>query len=202
VHAACWAHVRRKFFDAVKLNPGDHMAAQMVACIDELFAVEAEPRNAGMDHATRHALRQERSRPILDLLRNKIEAAKASVLPSGALGKAVNYTLSLWRKLGRFLEYPEIELSNNVAENSMRPVVVGRKNWTTLAARGWSQSRCPPFGGRKLSPDGYPVARISCVRAPRPGKHVDSAHSLLHASRVGSIAILNGTRLGQQNRTA
>lgn len=129
VHAACWAHARRKFFDAVKLNPDDHVAAQMVARIDELFAVDAEARNAGMDHAGRDALRQERSRPVLELLRSEMEAAKASVLPSSALGKALNYTLSLWRKLLRFLEYPEIELSNNMAENSMRPVVLGRKNW-------------------------------------------------------------------------
>ena len=129
VHAACWAHARRKFFDAMKLNPDDRVAAQMVARIDELFAIDAEARNAGMDHAARHALRQERSRPVLDRLRSEIEAVKSSVLPSSALGKAFSYTLSLWRKLVRFLEYPEIELSNNLAENSMRPVVVGRKNW-------------------------------------------------------------------------
>jgi transposase len=129
VHAACWAHARRKFVDAVKLNPEDRIAAQMVARIDDLFAVDAEARNAAMDHATRHALRQERSRPLLDRFRSEIEAAKSSALPSSALGKAFSYTLSLWRKLVRFVEYPEIELSNNLAENSMRPVVVGRKNW-------------------------------------------------------------------------
>ena len=51
------------------------------------------------------------------------------MLPASALGKAVSYTLSLWEKLTRFLEHPELELSNNWAENSMRPVVLGRKNW-------------------------------------------------------------------------
>ena len=51
------------------------------------------------------------------------------MLPASALGKAVNYTLSLWHKLILFLEHPVLELSNNIAENSMRPVVVGRKNW-------------------------------------------------------------------------
>jgi transposase len=129
VHAACWAHARRKFFDAAKLNPDDRVAAQMVARIDELFAIDAEARDMGMDHAARHALRQERSRPLVHLLRSEIEAFKSSVLPSSALGKGFSYTLSLWHKLVRFLEYPEIELSNNLAENSMRPVVVGRKNW-------------------------------------------------------------------------
>ena len=76
-----------------------------------------------------HALRQERSQPVLDRLRSEIEAANSSALPASAPGKAFSYTLSLWRKLVRFLEYPEIELSNNLAENSMRPVVIGRKNW-------------------------------------------------------------------------
>ena len=123
------AHARRKFFDAVKLNPDDRIAAQTIARVDELFAIDAQARNTGMDHAARNALRQERSRRVLDLLRSEIEAVKPSVLPSSALGKALSYTLSLWRKLVRFLEYPEIELSNNLAENSMRTVVVGRKNW-------------------------------------------------------------------------
>ena len=129
VHAACWAHARRKFFDAVKLSPEDRTAARFVVRIDELFAVDAEARSAGLDPAARHELRQERSRPVLELLRAELESAKVKALPSSALGKAVSYTLSLWRKLTRFLEHPVIELSTNVAENSMRPVVLGRKNW-------------------------------------------------------------------------
>jgi len=129
VHAACWAHSRRKVFDAVKLSPEDRMAAQLVARIDELFAVDAEARDAGMDHAARHVLRGEKSRPLLEAMKKEMEAAKVAVLPAGALGKAVNYTLALLDKLTKFLEHPELELSNNTAENSMRPVVVGRKNW-------------------------------------------------------------------------
>jgi transposase len=129
VHAACWAHARRKLFDAVKLSPEDRVAAQLVARIDELFAVDAEARDEGMDHAARHVLRGEKSRPLLDAMKQEMEAAKVAVLPASALGKAVNYTLSLWDKLTKFLEHPELELSNNSAENSMRPVVVGRKNW-------------------------------------------------------------------------
>jgi transposase len=129
VHAACWAHARRKVFDAVKLSPEDRLAAQLVARIDELFAVDAEARHAGMDHGARHALRSERSGPLLEVMKKEMEAAQAAVLPASALGKAVSYTLSLWGKLTRFLEHPELELSNNLAENSMRPVVLGRKNW-------------------------------------------------------------------------
>jgi transposase len=129
VHAACWAHARRKFFDAVKLSPGDLVARQLVERIDDLFAIDAEARDTGMDHAERHVLRGERSRPLIEIIRIKMTAAQLTVLPSGALGKAVAYALSLWHKLTRFLEHPELELSTNVAENSMRPVALGRKNW-------------------------------------------------------------------------
>jgi transposase len=129
VHAACWAHSRRKLFEALKLSPEDKTAARLIARIDELFAIDAEARRAGMDETARHALRQQRSRPLLDVIREELEAARKSALPSSALGKAVNYTLSLWRKLTRFLDHPEVELSSNLAENSMRPVALGRKNW-------------------------------------------------------------------------
>ena len=129
VHAACWAHARRKIYDALKLSPDDRTARQLVERIDELFAVDAEARNAGMDHAARHVLREERSGPVLDLLKKEMEAAQVAALPASALGKGIAYTLSLWHKLTRFREHPELELSTNLAENSMRPVVLGRKNW-------------------------------------------------------------------------
>jgi transposase len=129
VHAACWAHVRRKVFDALKLSPEDRVAAQLVARINELFAIDAGAREAGMSHEQRHVLRGERSRPLLGVMKKEMEAARAAVLPASALGKAVNYALSLWHKLILFLDYPVLELSTNIAENSMRPVVVGRKNW-------------------------------------------------------------------------
>jgi transposase len=129
VHAACWAHARRKVFDALKLNPDNRVARQLVKRIDTLFLIDAEARNAGMDHTARHALRQERSRPLLDIIKEEMQTAQVAALPSSALGKAVSYTLSLWHKLTRFLEHPEVELSNNLAENSMRGVALGRKNW-------------------------------------------------------------------------
>jgi transposase len=134
VRAACWAHLRRKVFDAVKLNPEDRAATQLVARIDELFAIDAEARRTGRNHDARHVLRQERARPLLEPLRAQMEAVRKSVLPASALGKAVSYGLSLWPRLTRFLEYPELELSNNLAENSMRPVVLGRKNWIHIGS--------------------------------------------------------------------
>jgi transposase len=135
VHACCWAHARRKVFDALKLNPDDRLATQLISQMDGLFAIDVEAREAGLDHAGRHVLRQERSRPLLEILKKDMLSAQAAVLPASAIGKAISYALSLWDKLTRFLEYPQVELSNNLAENSMRPVALGRKNWIHVGSQ-------------------------------------------------------------------
>ena len=135
VHAGCWSHSRRKFFEAAQLHPGDVVATRIVARIDELFRIDALACEQNFDHAARHALRLERSKPLLEVIRTEVQAARDTSLPSSALGKAANYTLSLWRKLTRFLECPELELSNNLAENSMRPVALGRKNWIHVGSQ-------------------------------------------------------------------
>jgi transposase len=135
VHAGCWSHARRKFFDAVKLNPQDAVAVRLVKRIDELFGIDALAREEKLDHAARHVLRLERSQPLVAILQSEVEAAGNSCLPSSALGKAASYTLSQWGKLTRFLEHAELELSNNLAENSMRPVALGRKNWIHVGSQ-------------------------------------------------------------------
>jgi hypothetical protein len=134
VHAACWSHARRQFFEAVQLNPRDPVATPIVARMDKLFAVDAEARREALSVTARHVRRQETANLLLDDIRSKIEAAQSVALPSSALSKACQYALTLWGKLTRFLEYPELELSNNLAENSMRPVALGRKNWLHIGS--------------------------------------------------------------------
>jgi transposase len=129
VRAGCWSHSRRKFVEAVKLNPSDAAAAGIIVRINAIFAVDAIARERGFTHAQRHELRQEKTAPLLPALKEELKRVAAAVLPASALGRAVNYTLLQWTKLNRFLEYPELELSNNLAENSMRGIAVGRKNW-------------------------------------------------------------------------
>jgi hypothetical protein len=73
----------------------------------ELFAIDAEARRKTLTTAARHIRRQETARPILDDIRSNIEAAQSAALPSSALSKACQYALALWKKLTRFLEYPE-----------------------------------------------------------------------------------------------
>jgi transposase len=135
VHAGCWSHSRRKFFDAVQLNPDDAASTRIVKRIDELFGIDALARAEKLDHVARHVLRLERAQPLVEIIRREVEAARDACLPSSALGKAASYTLSQWRKLTQFLEHAELELSNNLAENSMRPVALGRKNWIHIGSQ-------------------------------------------------------------------
>jgi transposase len=129
VHVGCWTHARRKFVDAVKVNPQDAPAVTMVMRMDALFLVDRDARNKEMSAAGRLAQRRELAQPWIIEIRQQCEKLKRETLPQSALGKAVAYTLNQWRKLVRCLEYEEVELSNNLAENSMRGVALGRKNW-------------------------------------------------------------------------
>jgi hypothetical protein len=83
----------------------------------------------------RHLLRLEQAKPLLEQIKTTIQRVRADALPKGALAKACDYTLTLWSRLTRFLEYPELELRNNQAENAMRPVALGRKNWVHLRSK-------------------------------------------------------------------
>jgi transposase len=126
VHAGCWAHVRRYFVDAVKVNKLDTVAADFVRRMDALFAVDREASEAKMALADRYALRREKSAPMVAEIHTKLLAVKGTVLPKSKLGEAVDYALGQWPRLLVFLDHAEIELSNNLAENSMRPIAVGR----------------------------------------------------------------------------
>jgi len=134
VHAACWSHARRHFVDAVKLNKQDAGSIRAVELMDKLFLIDAQAREEKMDHAARHVLRQEKAPPLLDEIREHILATSKTLLPRSKAAQACNYTLALWKKLTLFLEYPQLELSNNLAENSMRPVATGRRNWIHIGS--------------------------------------------------------------------
>ena len=103
--------------------------------MDELFAIDAQARQEGLSQSDRHVLRLEKSQPLLEQIKAGIQAARVGALPKSALAKACDYTLTLWTRLSRFLEYPELELSNNLAENAMRPIALGRKNWIHLGSK-------------------------------------------------------------------
>ena len=129
VHVGCWAHARRKFVDAVKVNPQDGAAVAMVTRMDALFLVDRHARQLQVSTEERLALRREHAASWAEEIRQECLVLSKIVLPKSALGQAAAYTLNMWTKLRRCFDYADVELSNNLAENSMRPVALGRKNW-------------------------------------------------------------------------
>jgi len=134
VHGACWSHSRRKFYEAHQVSPGESVAKGIVLLIDDLFGIDAEARAQNLDLTARDQLRQQQARPLLETIRQTIEAAREQALPASKLGGAAAYTLGFWERLKKFLDYPEVELSTNLAENSMRGVALGRKNWIHIGS--------------------------------------------------------------------
>jgi hypothetical protein len=136
VHVGCWAHARRKFVDAVKVNRHDGPAVQMVTRMDALFLVDREARRQQLSNEERLALRREHAESWADDIRRECLALSQHVLPKSAIGQAAAYTLNMWPKLRGCFDYLEVELSNNLAENSMRPIALGRKNWLHVGSAG------------------------------------------------------------------
>ena len=129
VHVCCLAHIRRKFYDALQVNKEDGHARAVMQKIGELYAVEKEARELGLDADARRELRRSKSQPLLEPLRELILSARDKATPKSNLGKACQYALKLWGRLLLIFEDGRIEIDNNMAENAMRPVALGRKNW-------------------------------------------------------------------------
>jgi transposase len=124
---ACWAHARRRFYEA---QSSDLMRSTvMLAYIRLLYDVEREAREPKLKGEARRALRQKKSKPILEDIRAYLEREQPQVLPKSPEGEAIAYTLSNWKALTRYCEDGDLEIDNNGAERSLRGVAVGRKNW-------------------------------------------------------------------------
>jgi len=122
VEVGCWAHARRRFYDAQGSEPA---AVTALGMIRELYRVEEEAK----DLEERHRRRQERSKPILADLRGWLESEGLKALPKSGLGDAVGYSMNQWGALIRYVEDPRLAIDNNAAERELRAVAVGRKNW-------------------------------------------------------------------------
>jgi transposase len=131
-HAGCWAHVRRKFMEVVKAqgkNRKSGSADQALAYIQQLYGLEQEARRLELAPEAIFALRQQQARPILDNFHQWLLKRASQTPPKGLLGKAISYTLTQWDRLVVYLDEPLLTPDNNLAENAIRPFVLGRKNW-------------------------------------------------------------------------
>jgi transposase len=131
-HVGCMAHARRRFSDAVKgqgKNKRLGKAQQGLAWIRKLYGIEKKARNQQLSAQDRKAYRQQYAVPILDKLRAWLDDSLPTVPPSTLAGQALNYLHNEWPKLIRYLEDGRLEIDNNLAENAIRPFVIGRKNF-------------------------------------------------------------------------
>jgi transposase len=127
IEVACWAHTRRYFYEA---QTSDVCRATVVlAYVGLLYKVEREARDRKLNADHRLALRQAKSRPILDDLKKYLETEKLNVLPKSPMGDAIDYALKNWEALLRYCQDGDLEIDNNGAERSLRSIVVGRNNW-------------------------------------------------------------------------
>ena len=127
--AGCMAHARRRFSQAHELARSDRDALAVVGIISQLYAVEAQARQLGLDHAQRLELRQKQSAPVMAQLLAKIKDIRPRVLNKSAIAEACDYALSQWPRLELYLTDGRVEIDNNICENGMRPIAIGRKNW-------------------------------------------------------------------------
>jgi Transposase and inactivated derivatives len=123
----CMAHARRKF---EKAKDNDLKRAEYVLeRMQKLYMTEREARENSLSWNQRKELRIEKSLPVLKELESWMKEQLPDVLPKSAIGQAIAYTLGLWNRLTRYIDNGQVEIDNNLIENSIRPVALGRKNY-------------------------------------------------------------------------
>jgi len=125
----CWAHARRKFMNAKKLQPKGKTgkADQALAWIQKLYLIEKQSKNDPPDK--RYQARQHKAKPIVDDIKQWLDKSLLHIPPKTALGKALQYLHNQWERLIGYLDDGLYPIDNNLAENAIRPFAVGRKNW-------------------------------------------------------------------------
>lgn len=133
VHVGCFAHIRRKFFEAFESAGKTGESGQMLELIQELYAIERRLRDrldrGRLDDESFTTTRAVEAAPILARIRAWLDARNGSVVPQSNLGKAVSYALIEWPKASRYIDHALLRPDTNLVESQIRPFVVGRKGW-------------------------------------------------------------------------
>jgi len=131
VEVACWAHARRKFFDARKNYPRE--AHQVLEWIGQLYDIEDRARDLSAE--ARCELRCAEANPVLDQLEAYLAQLASTLLPKSALAKAITYTRNQWDALRRYTTDGRLTIDNNTSERTLRHQAIGRKNWLFLGSK-------------------------------------------------------------------
>jgi len=123
----CMAHARRKFVDALAYDKAK--ATEMLALMGQLYKLEQNMRDEGLSWQQRTEQRQQKAVPVLEEIKKWMEEHIHTVLPKSPLGQAIAYTLPRWKGLCAYAQHGQIEIDNNLVENAIRPLAIGRKNY-------------------------------------------------------------------------
>ena len=130
--AFCMAHARRKLFEVFELN-ASQIAGEALALIAKLYEIEREAKDLGNED--RLLARQQRSKPVADALHAWLTTQRQLLVKADATARAIDYSLSNWPALTTFLDDGAVPIDNNAAENAIRPLAVGRKNWLFVGSQ-------------------------------------------------------------------
>ena len=134
----CWAHARRKFEQALQHYP--LQAARALAYIRALYGLERKARSEGLDPDAVRQLREEHARPYLDAFYKELQKWQAAMLPKSTLATAITYAINQKAALYEYLNDGRLNIDNNLTENAVRAIAVGRKNWLFAGSErgGWA----------------------------------------------------------------
>ena len=173
--AACYAHVRRYFFEAIKTAP---IAQEAVDIIGQLYEVERDAQKDGLSLEAHLALRRERAGPIRDTFKSWLDAQLPRHPPKSPLAVAIRYTLAQWDELGVFLNDARVPLDNNASERALRRVALGRKNYLFVGNVAAGQSLAGLYSlvatceSRRINPYEYLTDVLRRVQ-DHPAKQLD-----------------------------
>jgi transposase len=173
--AGCWAHVRRKFHEALESSP--RIAGWLLHQIQHLYRIESRLREQGAGPRLRVAVRASESRPLVKRIERVLLKLKASQrpLPQSLLGRAMEYALGQWRTLEIYLADGRVEIDNNLVENAIRPTAIGKKNWLFVGEADAGQRSAIIYtlieSCRRRGLDPYNYLRQVLTRLPNMTNH-------------------------------
>ena len=173
------AHARRKF-DESKDNDLER-ASYALTEIQKLYALERRAKTEGLSWNQRYDLRQEKSVPILSDLKNWMLENYRSVAPKSTIGQALHYSLERWDKLMLYTADGKLEIDNNLVENAIRPVAIGRKNYLFAGSHNGARRAAMLYsflGTCKIN-DVNPFQWLSDTLSKIPTAHVNNLTALL-----------------------
>lgn len=176
--AACWAHTRRKFYEVTVANDKANIANEILIRISDIYKIEEEIRNKKPDK--RLEIRQKKSQSLIDDLFKRLKYLKNKLPAKSITAKAIHYALNNEKALKRFLDDGKIEIDNNIAENAMRPIALGRKNYLFAGSDN----------GGNTAANIYTITETCKINNINPQKYLTKVLSVIQGYKVKDIAEL------------